>query len=714
MFKALREAIEGLRMLGKGYGGGGSASGLIGAWQTAADSYLSRTGDVLYPVAQHPTIHRAIKAISSSLAQVTVEVFADDDPDTPAEPDHWLPALLQRPTPATYGDSFQELVSMFLESRGEAFIWHQQIRRDAGGGFQYPHELWFLWPECMTPLPAGAQRLEEVTGWQYMGPEGTKKIPNEELTVFRFPNPHDPIRGLSPLGALIVEYTGDYKMAVYNRAFYDNSAVPSIIFTSKANWPETDRRAFIQAWNLLVRGAHKSGLATALPKDVEATIVKLTQQEMSFLDSRRFSREQILSVYGVPPAVAGVFEYANYANSEQQERFFLTKTILPKLRYNESVYTEGLVRRYQPGYRVRYKTQPLIAELAAKDYAAKVETGTKLMSMGFPPADVNDKLELGMDTNGKPWLEEGYLPFSMVPASTILEGPNDGVQEPGGGESVPPAPQQETGGRFLPAPGPGLLLPAKRKAASEQDRANRWSGLAQQWGGIGRAYHRRVRSWLWELRSETLSHLPSKAQRKAEDPEDAVGLLFDAEDANAELVAISKPTWEQAAKAGASALEDETGLGITFSLQDPRVQAFFADKAVKIKRVTANVRAHIQQTIAEGIRNGESSDQIAARIRQGFDIERSKSITIARTETAQAFGGGRYNAMLQTGIVFQEWITSRDTRVRESHADIDGEVVGVGERFSNGCLYPGDPSGPLEEIINCRCANGAQAVASDE
>jgi uncharacterized protein with gpF-like domain len=57
------------------------------------------------------------------------------------------------------------------------------------------------------------------------------------------------------------------------------------------------------------------------------------------------------------------------------------------------------------------------------------------------------------------------------------------------------------------------------------------------------------------------------------------------------------------------------------------------------------------------------------------------------------------------GVKKTSWLTSIDGRERESHAAINGEIVEIGEVFSNGLLYPGDPSGPPEEICNCRCVS---------
>ena len=53
--------------------------------------------------------------------------------------------------------------------------------------------------------------------------------------------------------------------------------------------------------------------------------------------------------------------------------------------------------------------------------------------------------------------------------------------------------------------------------------------------------------------------------------------------------------------------------------------------------------------------------------------------------------------------VMKKWLATLDDRTRESHVDLDGEVVEVDEPFSNGLMYPADPSGEPEEVYNCRC-----------
>ena len=84
---------------------------------------------------------------------------------------------------------------------------------------------------------------------------------------------------------------------------------------------------------------------------------------------------------------------------------------------------------------------------------------------------------------------------------------------------------------------------------------------------------------------------------------------------------------------------------------------------------------------------------------------------LARTETLTALNRASVEAMNQAidtgainaGVVTKVWRTARDNRVRDSHAELDGQTAPIDGVFANGLAYPGDPSGPPEEIINCRC-----------
>jgi SPP1 gp7 family putative phage head morphogenesis protein len=146
--------------------------------------------------------------------------------------------------------------------------------------------------------------------------------------------------------------------------------------------------------------------------------------------------------------------------------------------------------------------------------------------------------------------------------------------------------------------------------------------------------------------------------------------------------------------------------GISFNVRNPKVVEWIDKKVFKFAdEVTNTTQEQLRKTLKEAIEKGESMEDVEKRIANVFDIATSsRTEMIARTEVISASNAGAEMAYEQSGVVEKkQWLAAQDDRVRESHAAIDGEVVGLNEHFSNGLAFPGDPSGPPEEVIQCRC-----------
>ena len=120
----------------------------------------------------------------------------------------------------------------------------------------------------------------------------------------------------------------------------------------------------------------------------------------------------------------------------------------------------------------------------------------------------------------------------------------------------------------------------------------------------------------------------------------------------------------------------------------------------KMKQMGDNLTTILQN----GYADGKGIDDIAKDIKDQFKITQGQASTIARTEINGAKNEVAFQNLQELGIEKKEWSSAGDMRVRPSHVDVDGEVVGINETFSNGLLYPHDPNGPAEEVINCRCS----------
>lgn len=106
-------------------------------------------------------------------------------------------------------------------------------------------------------------------------------------------------------------------------------------------------------------------------------------------------------------------------------------------------------------------------------------------------------------------------------------------------------------------------------------------------------------------------------------------------------------------------------------------------------------------------------DRMVDRYRAGLLAARGS--TIARTEALRITNQARTEAIRQAvddlGLdrrrVTRVWNATMDDRTRDSHANMDGQEVALDEPFISGLgnrlMFPGDPSAPIEDVINCRC-----------
>lgn len=138
------------------------------------------------------------------------------------------------------------------------------------------------------------------------------------------------------------------------------------------------------------------------------------------------------------------------------------------------------------------------------------------------------------------------------------------------------------------------------------------------------------------------------------------------------------------------------------------IAATVADRVVLITQTTKDL---IKAAIQAGIDAGEGVYELKQRIGRLYldDIIPHRAETIARTETIGASNAASTIAAEATGLKLNKsWLSTRDSRVRDTHAAADGQIVPMSEPFSVGgsqLMFPGDSSlgADAREIVNCRC-----------
>ena len=119
------------------------------------------------------------------------------------------------------------------------------------------------------------------------------------------------------------------------------------------------------------------------------------------------------------------------------------------------------------------------------------------------------------------------------------------------------------------------------------------------------------------------------------------------------------------------------------------------------------LKRKITAQISRGVATGMSYSQMAQQLAGYTKIGYNNAVRITRTEghriQQESTMDACYAARERGADVVKQWDATMDANTRESHQMVDGEIRALDEKFSNGLMYPGDPSGSAAEVINCRC-----------
>lgn len=131
-------------------------------------------------------------------------------------------------------------------------------------------------------------------------------------------------------------------------------------------------------------------------------------------------------------------------------------------------------------------------------------------------------------------------------------------------------------------------------------------------------------------------------------------------------------------------------------------EAFAAGRASLVadfpKRVLEALDLAAKEAAAEG------RDAATAVHDRADQASAGQGRVVSETEAQAAYGKAMFDTLKAAGFETKVWTTMEDDKVRPSHVECgnQGEVP-MGQRFANGLMYPGDPSGGPEEVCSCRC-----------
>jgi HK97 family phage portal protein len=314
--------------------------------------------------------------------------------------------------------------------------------------------------------------------------------------------------------------------------------------------------------------------------------------------------------------------------------------------------------------------------------------------------------------------------FPLTPdQATAIVGPAETLSEEKPPEPPAPPPVPPAGGGKPPPPPaepPRVNAPAENRAEpvpGREGRLARWRGIAKVMDQGESRIGLRYRSWLREVYGEIRAFW---ADRSARAPSRQTWDEWIASRKAAwsdRLVKMLDPVYRKVAADAEAGIKPELGGAFVQAPQgDPALVELIRKKQILVRGVAEKTIGDVRQAVAKGLDAGDDVRGIQERIEERWAVEQRRSLTIARTESAQTVNAVRQETMLRSGVKATTWITAGDAAVREAHVEIDGKTVPIGSSFVDGATlrFPGDLAAPASLVVNCRCSAAPEEIPSPE
>ena len=331
---------------------------------------------------------------------------------------HPLELLIDKPTPFHNKKDLMQGMVQHLYLGGNAVFTKVRARNIVA-------EIWQLPTDAIKVVPS---RENFIDHYIYEKDGIRKRIEQSDIIHNKFNDPANPYWGISPLmaGAKLID--SDVEAIKFQKMSLQNRAISDGVFTfehtlTKDQWEEA--RQMVREQHQGIENAHTPWVLGAGAKFEP---MSLSPVEMDFLNSRKFNREEICSLFQVPPPIVGIMDTSTYNNIETARKIFWQDTIIPLLEDIKDALNLALTPEFGQGIELVYDISNIQALQTSTQ--EKINNAKQLWSMGVPFNIINQRLELGFDEiEGG---EVGYLPSGLMPTNILSM-----IEDP------PPPPKEE-------------------------------------------------------------------------------------------------------------------------------------------------------------------------------------------------------------------------------------------------------------------------------
>lgn len=264
---------------------------------------------------QCAAVFSCVKVLSETIASLPLVLFKKTGKNKSRATEHYLYGLMHdRPNPMMSSFTWRETIVPQLLLWGNIY---QEIIDDGAGRIK---EIWPLNPTTVRVRQSGRKLFYWVSDPTY----------RPLINPFHIPGlGFDGLVGKSVIGMMRESVGLALTAEQYGAAYFGNGARPGGVLETDAKMDQTVIDRLKASWNEIHQGSSNSHKVAVLEQGLKYHQIGLPPEDSQFLETRKFQRSEIASIFRVPPHMIGDLERATFSNIEQQSIEFATNTIRP-------------------------------------------------------------------------------------------------------------------------------------------------------------------------------------------------------------------------------------------------------------------------------------------------------------------------------------------------------------------------------------------------
>jgi hypothetical protein len=597
------------------------------------------------------------------------------------------------------------LTSAYYEILGECF-W--LIDKDEQGK---PAGIFIIPPEWMLLTPTTAVPYFRVqplgnTAYKYFNADP------EDVVWFKSPdlvNPYGRGRGhAEPMGDAID--THEYSEKYAKRLFY-NDATPPVIFEMPGiSQPDADK--FKESWMQKFGGllnAYKPGIVSQ--KDFKVHQLATSPKEMDFVESRKYLVQTANEHWCVPPEMRGNLQNSNRATINAAYYLWTKNVVLKRLRVFASILNTQFVPMFD-------KTQKLVYdEIVPEDNDAKMKIANDGLSVGTLTLNEWRKIASTCGVQLLPDTQRGDVYLRQFSVTEVPANKKEAITEPVE-EPVKPIKEDTPAGETIDLGKCIAEIEAKTKAMekstyTDDQKTAFWKSFDNKATAHEPLFEKAVSKFAGTQQKIVKDKLKNITDVKEIDS--VLDSVFN-DKSNEAFKRSLAPAWLATMNAGKdiaqSSLKSKKSVKNDSQVYN-KLFNMWVDKngMQKCTDMNETTKTKLAKRLSASIEEGQGIQQQITNILDACDgvydeMTTTRATLIARTESCSTENFGIVSTYKIEGIQQKEFLATKDDRTREAHADADGQIVGIDEKFNVGgeqMDYPGDPECSAANICECRC-----------